>query len=198
MLDIEDVLGKRIVGRGCIDNVTDPRGERDRGARGDEPLRGQSEVADLPAADHVAGGDADAPGLLEHPAEAFAYYRQRGRAAVVCEEKHMGSRAVVVVMCATRRPRADGSASSTVNVGICYTRTGRRFFDDHAIERELLARVRAAVDACRALGRARDRLGMPRLRADALVGEGAGAAPSQYAAVGAAAGVALPRGHRRS
>ena len=37
------------------------------------------------------------PGLLEHPAEAFAYYRHEGVTRVVCEEKHMGSRAVVVV-----------------------------------------------------------------------------------------------------
>ncbi|NJS35852.1 MAG: hypothetical protein HC765_04505 [Brachymonas sp.] len=37
------------------------------------------------------------PQLLEHPAEAFAYYRNQGVARVVCEEKHMGSRAVVVV-----------------------------------------------------------------------------------------------------
>src|SRR5438309_751818 len=36
------------------------------------------------------------PGLLEHPAEAFAYYRSAGVARVVCQEKHMGSRAVVV------------------------------------------------------------------------------------------------------
>src|SRR5438046_5459434 len=37
------------------------------------------------------------PGLLEHPAEAFAYYRHEGVPRVVCEEKHMGSRAVVIV-----------------------------------------------------------------------------------------------------
>jgi hypothetical protein len=37
------------------------------------------------------------PGLLEHPAEAFTYYRAHGIPKVVCEEKHMGSRAVVVV-----------------------------------------------------------------------------------------------------
>jgi protein phosphatase len=38
-----------------------------------------------------------AGGWLEHPAEAFAYYRAHGVARVVCEEKHMGSRAVVVL-----------------------------------------------------------------------------------------------------
>src|SRR5205814_3696267 len=35
--------------------------------------------------------------LLEHPGEAFAYFRHQGVGRVVCEEKHMGSRAVVVV-----------------------------------------------------------------------------------------------------
>jgi protein phosphatase len=32
-------------------------------------------------------------------------------------------------------------------IGICYTRTGRRFFDDAKVEKELLERVRAALDA---------------------------------------------------
>lgn len=36
------------------------------------------------------------PRLLKHPTEAFAYYRSQGAPQVVCEEKHMGSRAVVI------------------------------------------------------------------------------------------------------
>ncbi len=36
-------------------------------------------------------------GLLEHPAEAFAYYRKEQVEQVICEQKHMGSRAVVIV-----------------------------------------------------------------------------------------------------
>ena len=36
-------------------------------------------------------------GLLEHPGEAFAAYRQEGVASVICQEKHMGSRAIIVV-----------------------------------------------------------------------------------------------------
>ena len=36
-----------------------------------------------------------AAGLLEHPAQAFEAYRADGVDQVVCEEKHMGSRAVV-------------------------------------------------------------------------------------------------------
>jgi protein phosphatase len=67
--------------------------------------------------------------MLEHPAEAFEYFRKRGVEKVVCEQKHMGSRAVVIVCrdadSARRRFGVnDGSA------GIIYTRTGRAFFDD--------------------------------------------------------------------
>src|SRR5690606_7048425 len=36
------------------------------------------------------------PDLLEHPTEAFAAYRRDGVTQVMCEEKHMGSRAVVI------------------------------------------------------------------------------------------------------
>lgn len=85
-------------------------------------------------------------GLLEHPAEAFAYYRTNGVPRVVVEEKHMGSRAVLVVCRdedAARRSfgMADGST------GIVYTRTGRRFFDDRDLEVGVLDRVRRGVDA---------------------------------------------------
>jgi protein phosphatase len=89
---------------------------------------------------------AQEPGLLEHPAEAFAYYRHQGVPQVICEEKHMGSRAVVIVCkdedaLRTRFGIADGG------IGICYTRTGRRFFDDSTLEQEFLDRIRAAMDA---------------------------------------------------
>ncbi len=86
------------------------------------------------------------PGLLEHPAEAFAYFLNQGVPTVVCEEKHMGSRAVVIVC------RGEQAARKTFGVvgegsGICYTRTGRRFFDDAVLETQMLIRVRAALTA---------------------------------------------------
>jgi len=85
------------------------------------------------------------PGLLEHPDEAFGYYRERGITRVVCQEKHMGSRSVVIVGRddTVARERFGTEAESA---GVCYTRTGRRFFDDEGIERELIRRLRAAVD----------------------------------------------------
>ncbi len=85
------------------------------------------------------------PDLLEHPAEAFAYYRHQGVAKVVCEEKHMGSRAVVVVCRDLDAARRRFGVVEDV-AGICYTRTGRRFFDDHALEAEFIARIQKAMD----------------------------------------------------
>ena len=84
------------------------------------------------------------PGLLEHPADAFAYFRTNGVPRVVIEEKHMGSRAVLVLcrdadVARTRFGITDGSAGSI------YTRTGRRFFDAD-LENAVLGRVRAAMD----------------------------------------------------
>jgi len=87
-----------------------------------------------------------APGLLEHPAEAFAYFRHAGVPRVVCEEKHMGSRAVVVV-CRDEEAARRAFGVTGEGIGICYTRTGRRFFDTTALETEFLERVRAAISA---------------------------------------------------
>ncbi|MFE9809995.1 polynucleotide kinase-phosphatase [Streptomyces sp. NPDC005227] len=81
-------------------------------------------------------------GYLEHPAEAFAQYKEDGVDRVVCEEKHMGSRAVALVCrdadAARERFGVDGPTGSL------YTRTGRPFFDDAAVTEEILGRVRAA------------------------------------------------------
>ncbi|MGW7050475.1 polynucleotide kinase-phosphatase [Streptomyces sp. NPDC054887] len=82
-------------------------------------------------------------GYLEHPAEAFATYKADGVGRVVCEEKHMGSRAVVLVCrnadVARERFGVDGPT------GAVHTRTGRPFFDDEAVTELILARLRTAV-----------------------------------------------------
>ncbi len=88
------------------------------------------------------------PDLLEHPDEAFAHYRGVGVDRVVCQEKHMGSRAVVVLcrddeVCARRFGFRPGEAP---RAGIVLTRRGRRFFDDDALEGALLDRLRRALD----------------------------------------------------
>ena len=79
-------------------------------------------------------------GFLEHPAEAFAHFRQNGVDRAVCQAKHMGSRAVVVAC------RGSGLERFGVDApGVVYTRTGRPFFSDAAAETELLRRVRDAM-----------------------------------------------------
>jgi protein phosphatase len=84
-------------------------------------------------------------GLLEHPDEAFESYAGLD---VVCEEKHMGSRGVLLVCrdaeVARRRFGADDHGGQ--RTGAICTRTGRAFFDTATTER-LLERVRTAVDA---------------------------------------------------
>ena len=78
---------------------------------------------------------------LEHPAEAFAYYRNAGIDQVICEHKHMGSRAVIVVC---RDEAAAGERFGITRRGVIYTRTGRPFFVDPAIEAAVLDRIAAA------------------------------------------------------
>ncbi|MEV0634038.1 polynucleotide kinase-phosphatase [Streptomyces sp. NPDC050619] len=137
-------------------------------------------------------------GYLEHPAEAFAQYERDGVARVVCEEKHMGSRAVALVCrdadAARKRFGTDGPTGSL------YTRTGRPFFDDESVTEEILGRLRttigeaglwtelAASDGASGAGDwlLLDAELMPwSLKASGLL-------RSQYAAVGAASGAVFP------
>ena len=81
------------------------------------------------------------PGFLEHPAEAFDYFHEQGVGEVICEEKHMGSRALVLL---GRDPaRFDAPAGWR---GTLHTRTGRPLVAE-AEERGLLDRLHDAVDA---------------------------------------------------
>ena len=143
LLDIDDVIGKRVVSTRLRGNVT---------------VREEQAAAALEVMSRYALDPrwlvylpptispcetSRLPGLLEHPAEVFAYYRNNGVSSVVCEEKHMGSRAIVVVgHDSDAIERRFGIASESA--GTCYTRTGRRFFEDLALEAEFLERVRAA------------------------------------------------------
>jgi len=84
-------------------------------------------------------------GLLEHPDEAFAYYRKAGVGRVVVEEKHMGSRAIVVACRDADAARARFGVPSDER-GIICTRTGRPFFTDAALGRALLDRIAGALE----------------------------------------------------
>ncbi len=145
LLDVEDVLGKRVIETALLGRVTIR----------EEQASAALEVMSRFAADPrwliylpptmSPSETSKLPQLLEHPAEAFAYCRKEGVASVVCEAKHMGSRAVVVLC------RSEDAARARFGVvgqgsGIVYTRTGRRFFDEPWPERDLLARLRRALD----------------------------------------------------
>ncbi|HVV18790.1 MAG TPA: polynucleotide kinase-phosphatase [Pseudonocardiaceae bacterium] len=122
--------------------------------------------------------------VLEHPVEAFAGYRADGVDAVLCEEKHMGSRAVVLVCRDSTRFGIDGP-------GAVVTRTGRSFFAADLTDR-LLSRAGAAVTAAGLW----DELGTDWLLLDAELMPWSAKArdliTGQFAAVGAAATAALP------
>jgi protein phosphatase len=132
------------------------------------------------------------PGLLEHPAEAFAHFRSQGVARVLCEEKHMGSRAVVIV-CQDQQAARERFGVLEDEVGIVFTRNGRRFFSDGQLELRLLDRVRAALTAANiwsSLNTTWVCLDCELLPWSAKAQD---LLKTQYAAVGAAAKGALPR-----
>ncbi|MFD6491516.1 polynucleotide kinase-phosphatase [Streptomyces sp. NPDC060188] len=129
-------------------------------------------------------------GYLEHPAEAFAQYKEDGVDRVVCEEKHMGSRAVALVCrdvdAARERFGVEGPS------GALYTRTGRPFFDDAAVTEEILGRVRAAATEAGLW----EELDTDWVLLDAELMpwslKASGLLRNQYAAVGAASGAVFP------
>ncbi|MFN0066495.1 MAG: polynucleotide kinase-phosphatase [Limisphaerales bacterium] len=144
VLDLADVTGKRQVGTRLHGSVT----VREENAAAALEVMSRFAVNPkwlvyLPPTMSPCGTSAR-PGLLEHPAEAFAYFRQEGVPRVVCEEKHMGSRAVVIV-CRDEDAARRRFGVSGEGFGMCCTRTGRRFFDDAVLEAALLERVRGAV-----------------------------------------------------
>ncbi|HTY73816.1 MAG TPA: polynucleotide kinase-phosphatase [Actinomycetes bacterium] len=130
------------------------------------------------------------PDILEHPEQAFEAFRADGVGAVVCEEKHMGSRAVVLVCrdldAAQARFGAPGDAT-----GAIWTRTGRPFFAPDLTE-QLLDRVRDAADHAGLF----DEMDTGWLLLDAELLPWSAKAEdllrNQYASVGAAARHALP------
>jgi polynucleotide kinase-phosphatase len=145
LLDIDDVIGKRIVATRLHGNLT---------------IREENAIAALEVMSRFAvnpkwliylpptmspSETSSEPGLLEHPAEAFDYFRKAGVDQVICEQKHMGSRAVVIV-CRDRDAALRRFGVAEDETGTCYTRTGRRFFPDPAIERQFLDRIRVAAD----------------------------------------------------
>ena len=84
------------------------------------------------------------PGFLEHPQEALTYFANQGVEQVVCEEKHMGSRAVVIV---GKNPKAILTRFGIQDVlGTVLTRSGRQFFENRDLEQAFLTRLSTAIE----------------------------------------------------
>jgi protein phosphatase len=189
-LDIDDVIGRRTVQTSRYGRIT----VREENAAAALEVMSRFAIDPRwllylpPTMSPVA--TSTAPGLLEHPDQAFDAYRAEGVAAVVCEEKHMGSRAVVLVCRdgGTARARFGAGGQQT---GAVWTRTGRSFFGPELTEK-LLARLRAAGEAAGLF----DELSTGWLLLDAELMPWSVKATdllrTQYAAVGAAARAALP------
>lgn len=191
LLDIRDVTGKQIIKTRLLPSVT---------------IREENAVAALEVMSRFAlnpkwllylpptmspSETSALPDMLEHPAEAFEYFRRQGLERVVCEEKHMGSRVVVVLAkdedAARRRFGVVGEGPGKV-----YTRTGRNFFTDSNLEAAFLARLQDALTASNFW----ERFNTDWLCLDAELLPWSAKAQelikSQYAAVAAAATAALP------
>jgi protein phosphatase len=192
LLDIRDVTGKQLINTRLLNTVT---------------IREENAVAALEVMSRFALNPkwllylpptmsptetSELPDLLEHPTEAFAYYQRQGVERVVCEEKHMGSRVVVVL---GRDEAAIQRRLGVVGEGLgkCYTRTGRNFFTDEALETAFLARLRDALTTAGFW----EKFGTDWVCLDAELLPWSAKAQelvkNQYAAVAAAASAALPQ-----
>jgi protein phosphatase len=145
VLDLEDVTGKRIIDTKTYRSIT---------------IREENAVAALEVMSRFAANPkwliylppaisppetSNEPNLLEHPAEAFGYYKSNGITNLVCEEKHMGSRAVIII-CQDEKVVKERFGIVGEGIGIIYTRTGRRFFSDSILEQAVLQRLKNAID----------------------------------------------------
>ena len=145
-LDLEDVVGKRLLQTRLTTSIT---------------IREENAIAALEVMSRFAvdprwlaylpptmspTATSDREGMLEHPGEAFAAFRAAGVERVVCEEKHMGSRAIAVV-CREQSVALERFGIESAAGGVIYTRTGRPFFSDPALETQFLERIRAGISS---------------------------------------------------
>ena len=192
LLHIEDVIGKRIIQTRLRNNVI---------------INEENAIAALEVMSRFAVNPkwliylpptmspcatSELPEYLEHPFQALNYYKKHNIKSVVCEEKHMGSRAILVI-CKDEKAVLERFGIENEGIGICYTRTGRNFFNDAKIETEFISRINLALtnsgfwDKFDTNWVCLDAELMPwSAKAQNLIKE-------QYAAVGAAASCSLPQ-----
>lgn len=145
LLELDDVLGRKIVDTRYLHNLT---------------IREENAIAALEVMSRFAidprwliylpptmspCATSQEEGWLERPEEAFSYYAKVGQTRLICEEKHMGSRANLVIVkdLETARSRFGVNDGST---GAIYSRTGRAFFKEADLAEQILARLRKALD----------------------------------------------------
>ncbi len=190
VLDVTDVLGRRVIETAYQKRV----GVREENAAAALEVMSRFAIDPRwlvylpPTMSPVATATAD--GLLEHPSQALDYFREEGVDSVVCEEKHMGSRAVALVCRSLDAARARFGAPGDA-LGAVWTRTGRHFFPE-TLTAEAVDRIRAAAEKAGLF----DELGSDWLLLDGELLPWSVKAEQllrdQYAAVGAAARSALP------
>jgi protein phosphatase len=144
LLDAQDVLGKRFILTRLKSNVT---------------IREENAIAALEVMSRYAlnskwliylpptmspAKTSSCEGYLEYPTEAVDYFRKLGVPKVICEEKHMGSRAIVIV-CQDKKVSTKRFGVMDSALGVVYTRTGRRFFNDHKTEEKFISRIHQAI-----------------------------------------------------
>jgi protein phosphatase len=204
VLDIGDVSGSRVIETGYLPRV----GVREAHAAAALEVMSRFAIDPRwllylpPTMSPVA--TSQRPGTLEHPEQAFAAYRADGVTSVLCEEKHMGSRAVLLVCRSPDVPPARFGLPAPASAldaapagpdptpcGAIWTRTGRPFFPP-ALTASLIDRVRAAAEKAGLFAELStswllfDAELLPwNLKAGPLVRD-------QYATVGAAAAASLP------
>jgi protein phosphatase len=144
VLDLGDVLGRRTVESRLMGNLV----VREENAAAALEVMSRFAVDPRwliylpPTMAPVATSHRD--GFLEHPEQAFGYFRDAAVGTVVCQEKHMGSRAVVI-LAHDDRTAAERFGVDDGSTGVVITRTGRPFFDDPGLTTALLDRLRQAV-----------------------------------------------------
>lgn len=146
VLDIAEVLGRRSIETSLAGRVT---------------IREENAIAALEAMSRFAvdprwliylpptmspSETSSQEGYLEYPDEALKFYKDAGVQQVICEQKHMGSRAVAVV-CKDQATALARFGVGTGEIGTIYTRTGRQFFADVATQNQALDRLSKAISA---------------------------------------------------
>ena len=145
VLDIGDVSGSRVIETGYLPRI----GVREAHAAAALEVMSRFAVDPRwllylpPTMSPVATSQRE--DLLEHPEQAFSAYRADGVDLVLCEEKHMGSRAVLLICRSPQAAQARFGVPAGASAGAVWTRTGRPFFPA-ALTATLVGQVGAAAE----------------------------------------------------